>query len=198
MILSKAKVINELKRAARGAKAIYLAGDPDREGEAICAHLAVVLSTPDEIVEEDPAAAKNGKKAGKAKLVTKPAVVLKATNGDRPKIFRVMFNEITQKAIKAAFEHPTQVNENLVDAQQARRVLDRLVGYKVSPLLWDKVRRGALRGARTDRGTASDCGARDGNPRLRAQGILDDPCAASGEQSSHFRSEACEVQGRGP
>ena len=57
-----------------------------------------------------------------------------------------MFNEITQKAIKAAFEHPTQVNENLVDAQQARRVLDRLVGYKISPLLWDKVRRGLSAG----------------------------------------------------
>ena len=57
-----------------------------------------------------------------------------------------MFNEITQKAIRAAFEHPAQVNENLVDAQQARRVLDRLVGYKVSPLLWDKVRRGLSAG----------------------------------------------------
>src|SRR4029077_12713646 len=63
-----------------------------------------------------------------------------------PKIYRVMFNEITQKAIKAAFEHPTQVNENLVDAQQARRVLDRLVGYKISPILWDKVRRGLSAG----------------------------------------------------
>ena len=148
VILSKAKVINDLKRAAKGAKAIYLAGDPDREGEAICAHLAVVLSTPDEVVEEDPAA-QNGKKAGKGKIVKltkKVAPVAKASNGDRPKIFRVMFNEITQKAIKAAFEHPTKVNENLVDAQQARRVLDRLVGYKVSPLLWDKVRRGLSAG----------------------------------------------------
>ncbi|MGH7837507.1 MAG: type I DNA topoisomerase, partial [Candidatus Binataceae bacterium] len=62
------------------------------------------------------------------------------------KIYRVMFNEITPKAIKAAFEHPTQVNNDLVDAQQARRVLDRLVGYKVSPLLWDKVRRGLSAG----------------------------------------------------
>src|SRR6202012_872401 len=63
-----------------------------------------------------------------------------------PKIYRVMFNEITQKAIKAAFEKPTQVNVNLVDAQQARRVLDRIVGYKVSPILWDKVRRGLSAG----------------------------------------------------
>ncbi|MGH9707618.1 MAG: type I DNA topoisomerase, partial [Candidatus Acidiferrales bacterium] len=62
------------------------------------------------------------------------------------KIYRVMFNEITPKAIKAAFEHPTQVNNDLVDAQQARRVLDRIVGYKVSPLLWDKVRRGLSAG----------------------------------------------------
>ena len=84
VIQSKAKVINDLKRAARGAKAIYLAGDPDREGEAICAHLAVVLSTPDEIVEEDPAAAKNGKKSGKAKLVAKPVAVLKATKNWGP------------------------------------------------------------------------------------------------------------------
>ena len=64
----------------------------------------------------------------------------------RKNIFRVMFNEITSKAIKAAFEHPGEINENLVDAQQARRVLDRLVGYKISPLLWDKVRRGLSAG----------------------------------------------------
>src|ERR1035438_2288417 len=64
----------------------------------------------------------------------------------RKNIFRVMFNEITPKAIKAAFEHPGEINENLVDAQQARRVLDRLVGYKISPLLWDKVRRGLSAG----------------------------------------------------
>ena len=64
----------------------------------------------------------------------------------RPKIFRVMFNEITKKAIEKAFEKPSQVNVHLVDAQQARRVLDRLVGYKISPLLWDKVRRGLSAG----------------------------------------------------
>src|SRR5581483_3350486 len=65
---------------------------------------------------------------------------------DGPKIFRVMFNEITKKAIEKAFEKPGQVNVSLVDAQQARRVLDRLVGYKISPLLWDKVRRGLSAG----------------------------------------------------
>jgi DNA topoisomerase I len=95
------KIVAELKKAAKEAEAIYLAADPDREGEAICQHLA------EEIVPKRPA---------------KPA-------------YRVMFNEITKRAVNAAFEHPRQIDENLVDAQQARRVLDRLVGYKVSPLL---------------------------------------------------------------
>ncbi|MCL5289185.1 MAG: type I DNA topoisomerase [Acidobacteria bacterium] len=112
-IPGKTKVINELKKAAKEADAVYLAGDPDREGEAICAHLAQQL--------------------GRNKT-------------ERKKIFRVMFNEITAKAIKAAFEKPGEVNTNLVDAQQARRVLDRIVGYKISPLLWDKVRRGLSAG----------------------------------------------------
>src|SRR5215212_9554068 len=95
------KVVSELKSAAKEAEAIYLAADPDREGEAICQHLA------EEIVPKRP---------------KKPH-------------FRVMFNEITKRAVNEAFEHPRQIDENLVDAQQARRVLDRLVGYKVSPLL---------------------------------------------------------------
>src|SRR3954454_24237592 len=95
------KIVAELKKAAKEADAIYLAADPDREGEAICQHLA------EEIVPKKPA---------------KPA-------------FRVMFNEITKRAVNAAFEHPRQIDKGLVDAQQARRVLDRLVGYKVSPLL---------------------------------------------------------------
>jgi len=95
------KIVSDLKKTAKTASAIYLAADPDREGEAICQHLA------EEIVPKKPAV---------------PA-------------FRVMFNEITKRAVQEAFEHPKQIDENLVDAQQARRVLDRLVGYKVSPLL---------------------------------------------------------------
>ena len=95
------KIVTELKKAAKEADAIYLAADPDREGEAICQHLA------EEIVPKKP---------------VKPT-------------FRVMFNEITKRAVNEAFEHPRKIDENLVDAQQARRVLDRLVGYKVSPLL---------------------------------------------------------------
>ena len=95
------RIVAELKKAAKESDAVYLAADPDREGEAICQHLA------EEIVPKRPA---------------KPT-------------FRVMFNEITKRAVNEAFEHPKQIDQNLVDSQQARRVLDRLVGYKVSPLL---------------------------------------------------------------
>ncbi|HEY3939523.1 MAG TPA: type I DNA topoisomerase [Bryobacteraceae bacterium] len=113
VIEGKKKLIAELKQAAKGVDSIYLAADPDREGEAICWHLKEELEP---------------KKAGK------------------PSIFRVMFNEITATAVKKAFDKPLAVNVNLVEAQQARRVLDRLVGYKISPLLWDKVRRGLSAG----------------------------------------------------
>src|SRR5579864_6593288 len=112
VIEGKKKLIAELKTAAKGADSVYLAADPDREGEAICFHL-----------QEELQERKNG-----------------------PKFFRVMFNEITKNAIQKAFETPSSVNLHLVDAQQARRILDRLVGYKISPLLWDKVRRGLSAG----------------------------------------------------
>src|SRR6266699_719383 len=95
------RIVADLKKAAKEAAAVYLAADPDREGEAICQHLA------EEIVPKRPA---------------KPT-------------FRVMFNEITKRAVNEAFDHPKQIDTNMVDAQQARRVLDRLVGYQVSPLL---------------------------------------------------------------
>jgi DNA topoisomerase-1 len=159
IISGKGKIINDLRKSATTADAVYLAGDPDREGEAISAHLAMVLSKPAKFTEADPPSngfhAKNGKngkvaeetggvklKAGKAK--TKEEISVPPI--DPKKIFRVTFNEITPKAIRAAFEKPRQVDANLVDAQQARRVLDRIVGYKISPLLWDKVRRGLSAG----------------------------------------------------
>jgi DNA topoisomerase-1 len=149
VIPNKIKVITDLQKAARGVEAIYLAGDPDREGEAICAHLAEIFGRPKKyaemiakVQEEQKGEAKEGEEA-KPKAQKK---VVAPVNGAPPKIYRVMFNEITQKAIKAAFENPAQVNEDLVDAQQARRVLDRIVGYKVSPLLWNKVRRGLSAG----------------------------------------------------
>ncbi|MGA2814137.1 MAG: type I DNA topoisomerase [Candidatus Acidiferrum sp.] len=165
IISGKGKVINDLRKAASTADAVYLAGDPDREGEAISAHLAMVLSKPERYVEADasgravkdkpkengkepePALDKNGKpkKKYKSKWESEPLQMdIPAT--DPKKIFRVTFNEITPKAIRAAFDKPRQVDENLVDAQQARRVLDRIVGYKISPLLWDKVRRGLSAG----------------------------------------------------
>jgi DNA topoisomerase-1 len=112
VIEGKKKLIADLKQTARKVQEVYLAADPDREGEAICYHL-----------QEELGDQKNG-----------------------PRFYRVMFNEITKKAVQKAFEVPGQVNIDLVDAQQARRVLDRLVGYKISPLLWDKVRRGLSAG----------------------------------------------------
>jgi DNA topoisomerase-1 len=109
----KEKVVDQLKKAAAKADEIYLAPDPDREGEAIAYHLAIQLGT-------------NAK--------------------ERKKIRRVTFNEITKKAVQEAFKHARDIDENLVAAQQTRRVLDRLVGYQISPLLWDKVRRGLSAG----------------------------------------------------
>jgi DNA topoisomerase-1 len=107
---SRKKVLKELKDAAKDASEIYVATDPDREGEAIGWHLAHELG------------------------------------GKKRKIHRLMFNEITKKAIQEAFKHPKKIDARMVDAQRARRVLDRLVGYKISPLLWDKVRRGLSAG----------------------------------------------------
>ncbi|MEJ2246993.1 MAG: type I DNA topoisomerase [Acidobacteriota bacterium] len=110
IIPGKAKVVKELRSAAKGIKDIYLAADPDREGEAICQHLFEELS------------------------------------GKSRNIYRVLFHEITKNAIHEAFKNPGRINQNKVDAQLTRRVLDRLVGYKISPLLWDKVRRGLSAG----------------------------------------------------
>ena len=109
----KEKVVAALKRAAAKADEIFLAPDPDREGEAIAYHLALQLGT---------------------------------SAKERKKIRRVTFNEITKKAVQEAFKHARDLDQNLVDSQQTRRVLDRLVGYQISPLLWEKVRRGLSAG----------------------------------------------------
>jgi DNA topoisomerase-1 len=101
----KAKLVNELKQAVQDAAEIYLATDPDREGEAIAWHLAEVSKT------------------------------------DKKPFYRVVFREITEEAVKEAFQKPRGIDIQLVDAQQARRILDRLVGYNISPLLWRKVRK---------------------------------------------------------
>ena len=102
-IRGKGPVLKDLKSAAKSK--VYLAADPDREGEAIAWHLANTLNVD---VESD---------------------------------CRVVFNEITKDAIKESFKHPRAINMDLVDAQQARRILDRLVGYNISPLLWKKVKK---------------------------------------------------------
>ena len=109
-IRGKGDLIKSLKKEAKKSKKIYLATDPDREGEAIAWHLATILKD------------------------------------DESKIVRVTFNEITKGAVKKAIKEPRSIDINLVDAQQARRVLDRIVGYKISPLLWKKVRRGLSAG----------------------------------------------------
>ena len=110
VLQGKKKVIDELRKAAKGKENVYLAPDPDREGEAIAWHIAQKIGVPKE------------------------------------RIKRVLFNEITKDAVKRAIEHPIELDPDKYDAQQARRVLDRLVGYQVSPLLWKKVRRGLSAG----------------------------------------------------
>ncbi len=110
IIKGKANTIKELKKAGKIAERIYLAPDPDREGEAIAWHIAEEIDKKKE------------------------------------KTLRVLFNEITEKAVREAIAHPTTLDQHKFEAQQARRVLDRLVGYQVSPILWDKVRRGLSAG----------------------------------------------------
>jgi DNA topoisomerase-1 len=110
-IRGKGKILSELKAAAKKVEDVYLAPDPDREGEAIAYHIGNEVS-----------------------------------RFNKGKVYRVMFNEITKKAVKEALANPTELNTNKVNAQQARRILDRLVGYKISPLLWKKVHRGLSAG----------------------------------------------------
>jgi len=109
-IKGKNKVVADLKKAAKGKKNVFLAPDPDREGEAIAWHIASIL---------DP---------------------------KKNKLYRVTFNEITKDAVKKAFESPSEINMNRVNAQQARRILDRIVGYQISPLLWERLTSGLSAG----------------------------------------------------
>ena len=109
-VRDKKELINELKKEAKEAKTVYLATDPDREGEAISWHLKELLGLDDE----------------KAKRVT--------------------FNEITKKVVTESIKNPRSIDQNLVDSQQARRILDRIVGYELSPLLWRKIKKGLSAG----------------------------------------------------
>ncbi len=110
IIRGKKKILDEIKKAAEAADKVYLAPDPDREGEAIAWHIGEEL------------------------------------NGKRNKVYRVLFNEITEQAVKKALTRPGKIDQKKVNAQQARRILDRIVGYKISPLLWEKVGRGLSAG----------------------------------------------------
>lgn len=122
VISGKKRTIDEIKKAAEGVEVILLALDPDREGEAIAFHIAEELS-----------------KKVKRKMTVLPDAFDK-------RIYRILFNEITKGAIKKAVQNPKKLDKSLYEAQQARRILDRLVGYQLSPLLWDKVRRGLSAG----------------------------------------------------
>jgi DNA topoisomerase-1 len=147
MIAGKQKILKELKTAIKKADAVYLAPDPDREGEAIAWHLLEALQIGD---GKDAGGAKGrAGKGAKGKKAAKGAKETKATRGraaDGPPVYRVTFNEITKKAVEEAFKHPAQIAMSKVYAQQARRLLDRIVGYRLSPLLWKKVGKGLSAG----------------------------------------------------
>ena len=136
VIDGKKKVLAEIKEAAENATQIFLAPDPDREGEAIAWHIA----------EE-----------------------IRPSN---PNIHRVLFNEITKKAIIEAIGKPMELDSKKFESQQARRVLDRLVGYQISPVLWTKVRRGSVGGPRAVGGGAPDRRARGRDHGVQAAGVL--------------------------
>ena len=133
----KEAIIKELTQLSKSASMIYLATDPDREGEAISWHLKELLQLPDD------------------------------------KSCRVTFNEITQKVVRQSIADPREIDQRLVDAQQARRLLDRIVGYQLSPLLVEKDPPGPVCRARAVRGDAACCGAGGGNPCVPPPGVLD-------------------------
>ncbi len=128
-VVKRKDTIATLKRKAKSAKQIFIASDPDREGEAIAQHVAEILSDKDTKLQS-----KKGKKNNSVTPVSSNSIT------------RITFHEITKDAVEEAIAHPSEINNNLVDAQIGRRVLDRLVGYKLSPLLWKKVRRGLSAG----------------------------------------------------
>ncbi len=143
-IKGKTKTLSELKKAAKTASTIYLATDPDREGEAIAWHVA------DQIDSQVP-------------------------------VHRVLFEEITRDAVLAAMDAPRKIDERKVDAQQARRILDRLVGYKASPILWRTIKTGLSAGRVQTVALRLHRRARAGDPRLHAAGVLDHRGAVRGQ-----------------
>ena len=139
-IRGKADLIKSLKKEAKQAKQVYLATDPDREGEAIAWHLANIL----EISSESDC--------------------------------RITFNEITKEAVKNAVKNPRKLDQDLTDAQQARRILDRILGYKMSPVLWKKVRRGLSARKSAVCCCKINCGQRRRNRKVHSRRILEHIC----------------------
>ncbi|GIW41759.1 MAG: DNA topoisomerase 1 [Candidatus Binatia bacterium] len=156
VIRGKGKIIEELRKAARDKERIYLGPDPDREGEAIAWHIAQTISRDEEGESQDGKQGRNGKRTKKAKkddgapTAESEARRVETSPGPAqpkdPRIRRVLFHEITKRAVLQALENPRDLDRRLYEAQQTRRILDRLVGYQVSPLLWKKVRRGLSAG----------------------------------------------------
>ncbi|OGP20567.1 MAG: DNA topoisomerase I [Deltaproteobacteria bacterium GWA2_65_63] len=141
VIKDRKKVLGEILNSARSAGTVFLAPDPDREGEAIAWHIA-------DAIRADAGKKRNGT-TGKRKTSSrgkKAASVSVKAEGAAPAIRRVLFHEITKKGITEGMEHPRPLDQHKFDAQQARRILDRIVGYTLSPLLWTKVRRGLSAG----------------------------------------------------
>ena len=145
-IKGKEDIIADLKKSAKSAEMVYLATDPDREGEAISWHLKQLLNLPDE------------------------------------KTRRVTFNEITKNVVQESIREPRDIDQKLVDAQQARRILDRIVGYELSPLLWKKIRRGLSAGRPPAWWTTGTGRSRSSN--LRSTGPWMPTCSATTRKSS--------------
>ena len=154
LVEGKGKIVSELKSAAKKAKKIILATDPDREGEAIAYHVAVILNgrldqsaailmSPSESNSRKTLSASEKDSGAR---IAKSHKIGQTSLAESSKFERITFHEITKSAVEEALKKPGKINVKLFDAQQARRILDRLVGYKLSPLLWRKVRRGLSAG----------------------------------------------------
>ncbi len=161
-IRGKGKVLNQLRKSAQNADRVYIATDPDREGEAIAYHLAEEIKS----------------------------------NNDR--IHRVLFNEITEKAVKAALDHPTQIDEKKVSAQKARRVVDRLVGYQVSPILWSTVYKGLSAGRVQSVALRLICECEDEIEKFVAVEYWSITAELKGERTEPFFSKLIKIQNKTP
>jgi DNA topoisomerase-1 len=161
-IRGKGKILSQLRKSAQNADRVYIATDPDREGEAIAYHLAEEIRP------------------------------------NNHRIHRVLFNEITEKAVKSALDHPTQIDENKVSAQKARRVVDRLVGYQVSPILWSTVYKGLSAGRVQSVALRLICEREDEIEKFVAVEYWSITAELKGKQTDAFFSKLVKVQDKAP